>query len=93
MAKYRKKAVEIEAENFTYPPSMELLKFCGEAITNIRKDRCLDAVGYADIQTLEDGPDAQVKHVATEGDYIIKGVQGEFYPIKPNIFKLTYDEI
>ena len=27
------------------------------------------------------------------GDYIIKGVKGEFYPCKPDIFKATYDEI
>lgn len=29
-------------------------------------------------------------HVS-EGDYVIKGVQGEFYPCKPDIFKQTYD--
>lgn len=28
---------------------------------------------------------------ASIGDYIIKGVQGEFYPCKPDIFKATYD--
>jgi hypothetical protein len=32
------------------------------------------------------------EHVASIGDYIIKGVKGEFYPRKPDIFKLTYDE-
>lgn len=30
---------------------------------------------------------------ATKGDYIIRGVQGEFYPCKPDIFKTTYDKI
>lgn len=30
---------------------------------------------------------------ASLGDYIIKGVKGEFYPCKPDIFKLTYEEI
>ena len=30
------------------------------------------------------------EHVATIGDYIIKGIKGEFYPCKPDIFKLTY---
>lgn len=30
-------------------------------------------------------------HTATCGDWIIKGVKGEFYPCKPDIFKLTYD--
>lgn len=30
-------------------------------------------------------------HEATPGDWIIKGVKGEFYPCKPDIFALTYD--
>ena len=30
---------------------------------------------------------------ASVGDYIIKGVNGEFYPCKPDIFKQTYEEI
>lgn len=31
--------------------------------------------------------------VASLGDWIIKGVQGEFYPCKPDIFEATYDEV
>ncbi len=30
-------------------------------------------------------------HLAKKGDWIVKGVKGEFYPIKPDIFKLTYE--
>lgn len=30
---------------------------------------------------------------ASEGDYIIKGIKGEFYPCKPDIFKETYERI
>jgi len=29
----------------------------------------------------------------SNGDYVIKGVQGEFYPCKPDIFELTYEKI
>jgi hypothetical protein len=29
-------------------------------------------------------------HEAKKGDYIIKGVKGEFYPCKPDIFEMTY---
>lgn len=29
--------------------------------------------------------------VASVGDYIIRGVKGEYYPCKPDIFELTYD--
>jgi len=31
--------------------------------------------------------------VASPGDYIIRGVQGEFYPCKPDIFELTYEQV
>ncbi len=91
MPKFRKKPVVIEAVQFTYPPSAELLAFCGEAIGHFRKDRRPGAVGEADIITLEDGCDGRAKHVATEGDWIIKGVAGEFYPCKPDIFAATYE--
>jgi hypothetical protein len=30
---------------------------------------------------------------ASIGDYIIKGVKGEFYPCKPDIFELTYEKV
>lgn len=31
--------------------------------------------------------------VVSENDYIVKGVNGEFYPVKPDVFKKTYDII
>lgn len=44
------------------------------------------------VMTLEDGSTgATVKHIASVGDFIIKGVQGEFYPCKPDIFAATYE--
>lgn len=45
-----------------------------------------------DVFTLEDGSDGRAKHVASIGDWIIKGIKGEFYPCKPDIFQATYDE-
>ena len=36
-------------------------------------------------------PTLEGDHFADVGDYIIRGVKGEFYPCKPDIFKLTYD--
>jgi hypothetical protein len=30
---------------------------------------------------------------ADKGDYIIKGIKGEFYPCKPDIFELTYEKV
>ena len=40
------------------------------------------------LKTLESDGETQL---ASFGDYIIKGVQGEYYPIKPDIFEQTYD--
>ncbi len=87
---YRKKPVVIEAMQFTYPPPAALMDWC-PALRNIRKGRHSGAIGEADVVTLEDGADGRAKHVATEGDWIIKGVQGEFYPCKPDIFAATYE--
>ncbi len=42
------------------------------------------------IFTLEDGANGQAKHMADIGDWIIRGVRGEFYPCKPDIFAMTY---
>lgn len=43
--------------------------------------------GYAEISKLEGTMRAEI------GDYIIRGVQGEFYPCKPDIFEKTYEKI
>ncbi|XAI95119.1 hypothetical protein [Microcystis phage Mwe-JY13] len=51
------------------------------------------AVAEADIVTLEDGSDGRAVHVAQAGDWIIKGVKGEFYPCKPDIFAATYEAV
>ena len=32
-------------------------------------------------------------HIARSGDWIIRGVKGEFYPCKPDIFAATYEEV
>lgn len=90
--KFRKKPVVIEAMQFTYPPPTELTAWC-PAMRNVRKHRHPGAIGEADIVTLEDGTDGRAKHVATEGDWIIKGVQGEFYPCRNDIFMMTYEEV
>ena len=39
------------------------------------------------ISTLEGG------HIVSKGDWIIKGVAGEYYPCKPDIFARTYEEV
>lgn len=75
---YRKKPVVIEAVQWTGCNLKELQNFVGSASTY---DEQLT------IHTLEGD------HVANVGDYIIKGVQGEFYPCKPDIFAKTYEAV
>jgi hypothetical protein len=83
---YRKKPVEIEAFHF----NMESLKEL-EELREFLKDADVDNnylnEGKLYIETLEG------TMCANEGDYIIKGVRGEFYPCKPDIFELTYEKV
>ena len=85
---YAKKTVVIEALKFEDSPQgiTELQEFCGEFVGRVEN-------GEAEILTLEDGENLKVTHIATVGDYIIKGVEGEFYACKPNIFAKTYEEV
>jgi len=94
--KYRKKPVIIDAVKFEYSEiGIKILKdFCGDCLGDIKKARHIGAKGEAEIGTLEDGKDHfTVKHIATEEDFIIKGVQGEFYACKPDIFEQTYEAV
>ena len=82
--KYRKKPVVIEAMQFEDTPERlaELSEFMSTEIVSRHVD---PARPQLLIHTLEGVMAADV------GDYIIKGVQGEFYPCKPDIFKKTYE--
>ncbi|MBE0152969.1 hypothetical protein FOT80_26710 [Serratia fonticola] len=93
--KCRKKAVVVDAIQFIYSEQAlkQLHAFCGDALGDVVKARHPEAKAEAQIKTLEDGRNNECKHIATEGDYIIKGVKGEFYPCKPDIFHETYDVI
>ena len=85
---YRKKPVVIEAIQWLGEDSFdELYKFT-DADNNYGIVGMKNGRGdIAQITTLEGVMDAQ------PGDFIIKGVQGEFYPCKPGIFEKTYEEV
>lgn len=48
---------------------------------------------YAPIQTEADIETLEGRQHATGGDFIIRGVKGEIYPCKPDIFKMTYEAV
>lgn len=81
MAKFRKKPVVIEAIQFTGENQSQINKFTDS------KSR---VSGYnnnkIEIETLEGVMTASIN------DFIIKGVNGEFYPCKPDIFEKTYEK-
>lgn len=91
---YVKKPVVIQAVKFEY--TKECLHFLEywmqDSFGKYSKDRHIYGKGELVIYTLEDGKSVP-HHVATEGDYIIKGIRGEFYPCKPDIFDLTYEQV
>ncbi len=91
--KFRKKPVVIEAVQWTGDNLFDVITFTDGApdIHGMHagekwEDYCklVDADGLK-IYTLEG------KMSASVGDWIIKGVQGEFYPCKPDIFAATYE--
>jgi hypothetical protein len=86
--KFRKKPVVVEAQQlFTYhdaPRIVEWIESCGgKATYGQQKNGPVEVL----ISTLEGVMRADI------GDWIIKGVNGEFYPCKPDIFKATYEPV
>jgi hypothetical protein len=82
MTFYRKKPVVIQAVQWTGENNIEILNFCSTCyITSSGKTK--DLV----ITTLEGDMSASV------GDFIIKGIKGEFYPCKEDIFDMTYETV
>lgn len=79
--KYRKKPVVIEA--LQWDGSIETRNKLGEWLGD--KFQTHGEYNKPTIKTLEGD------HICNLWDYVIKGVKGEFYPCKPNIFEMTYE--
>lgn len=99
--KYRKKPVVIEAVQYIEGAEVPAIEFLGDydllkdevspgryetATAIFTKQWWNRSVGIT-IKTLEGLMEV------SDGDYIIKGVNGEFYPCKPDIFEKTYEKI
>ena len=96
VGEFVKKPVRVRAMQFTYPPSQELIDWVGANMGTPMKAKDGKSKAQVRILTLEDGTPGsshQVKHIATEGDWIIQGTKGEFYPCKPDIFEETYQVV
>jgi hypothetical protein len=94
MGLYRKKPVTIEAFRYGIDgrpdwfqdkvSSNDIITYCDEEVSSpFQKSDKL----WCEINTLEGVMRGEY------GDYIIKGVQGEIYPCKPDIFEMTYERV
>lgn len=85
-SRFQKRPVEIEAwqnDNTSAWVASQIAEWCGG---RYRKNE-LDHGSRIEIDTLEGTMTASL------GDWVIKGVQGEFYPCKPDIFEATYKAV
>lgn len=81
--KYKTKPVIIEAIQWTGDNTDKVLEFT----ENLAYD--FSRIGWDNISI----PTLEGAMIANRGDYIIKGLKGEFYPCKPDIFEMKYQVV
>lgn len=90
MARYRKKPVIIEAELFdgSAASAQAIIAWAGGyGVHLVERVHASDPLAELAMKTLEG------VMTASPGDYVIRGVRGEFYPCKPDIFVQTYEAV
>lgn len=103
MARYRKKPVTIEAVRYLRAaregsPDMVAVFDCGDDLPDWLAGALngdpgdTGAIWFDHRRALKIGT-LEGFHAASPGDFIIRGVAGEIYPCKPEIFAATYDEV
>ena len=93
MGEYRKRPVVVKAVRWMdsddltrdYVGNDHAATFLGNDYGWIQGDELV-------IRTLEDGQFIKAEHIATRGDWLIEGVKGEHYPVKPDIFEASYEK-
>lgn len=87
--KYRKKPVVIEAVQWTGDNFADLRAFTGERrfrmVNNLRPDAPFSAQVYDELHSTWVG--------VAKGQWVIRGVNGEFYPIAPDVLAATYEAV
>ena len=81
MKKYRKNPIEVSAMEWTGDNLVEIGNFVGDMFDGMNTDCSLRII------TLEGRAKAQV------GDFVIKGIIGEFYPCRRDVFLGSYSEV
>ena len=83
--KYRKKPIEIEAIQFDGYNHDEIKEWSNGKVVSAKPWK--PNYGWLEVTTLEGVMDINV------GDFVIKGIEGEFYPCKESIFFKTYEAV
>lgn len=89
MSKFRSKVVEIDAIQWTGENYKEVFEWRGQWEPGAPQWR--GTMGALLIPTLEDVN--ATHHAASPGDWIIRGLRGEYYPCKPDIFAMKYEAV
>ena len=89
IAKFRKRPVQVEAMRYATPDDVDPILWWirgngGNAHRNVRRDNRQVVIV---IETLEGDMEA------SPGDWVIRGVKGEFYPCRDDIFRATYEPV
>lgn len=87
MKEYRKKPVVIQAVHYDWDDNEKSIDEAQDEVAEFMDANIVISDDDIEIETLEG------TMYATKGDYIIKGIAGEFYPCKPEIFTQSYDEV
>lgn len=85
--RYRKKPVVIDAVQWTGKNLSECKKFLGDSFGGQRTERHPEGANVIMVKTLEG------EHIASLNDFLIRGIRGEHYPCKPDIFEKTYEKV
>jgi len=80
--KYRRKPVIVEAIQFIFGTESDVLSFIEDGGGNVEYD---NNIKQFYIETIDK------KMYIDDGDYIVKGVQGEFYPVRDDVFHQLYE--
>ena len=91
--KFRKKPVVIEAVQFNNINREEIEQFVGKELKQVIESDTAWEAGIAPPVSSLTIPTLEGDMKAMPGDWIIKGVKGEYYPCKPDIFEQTYEPV
>jgi len=90
MGKYRKKPVVIEAVHYVGEGNVEPAGQVPEWMWEALEEDVLFPTNGTDPMVIRT---AEGNMIAAPGDWIIRGVKGEIYPCKPDIFEATYEAV